>query len=345
MSSTTGASRAERVFAAPGIAPADLTASIADDLIAVEDSFRTHLAAPVSIVDEIGSFVAESGGKRVRPILHLLTAKACAYRGPHAVLLATVLEFIHTATLIHDDIIDGATRRRGRPSPNSVWGNNVTVLFGDYLFAKAMELALRAGRLEVMEKLADVTLRMTEGEMLQTRYVGRTDLTVAEYLDLVERKTAALFGCCCDLAALLAGVDDERRESLRQYGLKLGMGFQLVDDLLDFTGDAAILGKPAGSDLREGKATLAVIDLLEREPATARPLVEAVMRGGDDDAGVDAALDDLTVLLRASGSLDRSHERARAYAAGARAELEQLDDSAALRALRSLPDLLLFRDR
>ena len=143
------------------------------------------------IVDELGGFVAESGGKRVRPTLHLLCARLCGYQGNKDIILATVLEFIHCATLIHDDIIDGATTRRGRPSANRNWGNNVSVLFGDYLFAKAMEMALEAESLQIMERLAEVTLRMTEGEMLQTRYAGRIDLTEAEYLDLIERKTAA----------------------------------------------------------------------------------------------------------------------------------------------------------
>jgi geranylgeranyl pyrophosphate synthase len=184
---------------------AEIHELIGDKLALVEEQFRDNLASPVAIVEEIGSFVAQSGGKRVRPTAHLLAARLCEYEGPHDVLLATVLEFIHSATLIHDDIIDEAQVRRGRPSVNSNWGNNVTVLFGDYLFAKAMEMALGAGSLEVMRRLADVTLRMTEGEMLQTRYEGRLDLTVPEYLDLIEKKTAALFGACCELGGVLAG--------------------------------------------------------------------------------------------------------------------------------------------
>ena len=178
-------------------------------------------------------------------------------------LLATVLEFIHSATLIHDDVIDDAATRRGRPSVNRGWGNTITVLFGDYLYAKAMELALRAGSLRVMDRLAWITLRMTEGEMIQTRFVGRLDLTTDEYMDLIERKTAVLFGGCCELAGILAGVDQGTERALREYGVHIGLAFQIVDDMLDFTGDPAVLGKPTASDLREGKATLPVLDLLK----------------------------------------------------------------------------------
>jgi len=213
LSQLTGFSRAETAPVPPG--PIEISGLIAAQLEQVEEFFRHNLAAPVRIVDEIGGYLAEGGGKRVRPTLHLLAARLCGYAGPHGVLLATVLEFIHSATLIHDDIIDDATTRRGRESVNLRWGNNVTVLFGDYLFAKAMEMALRAGSIEIMQRLAEASLRMTEGEMLQTRYVGRVDLTVEEYLGLIERKTAALFACCCELAGLLANSSEARRRALR----------------------------------------------------------------------------------------------------------------------------------
>jgi octaprenyl-diphosphate synthase len=320
----------------------EIHALIGDRLERVERMFRENLASPVAIVEEIGSFVAQSGGKRVRPTAHLLAARLCRYDGPHDVLLATVLEFIHSATLIHDDIIDEARVRRGRPSVNVSWGNNVTVLFGDYLFAKAMEMALAAGSLEVMERLAEVTLRMTEGEMLQTRYAGRLDLSVGEYLDLIEKKTAALFGCCCELGGVLAGVAAERRRALRDYGVNLGLAFQLVDDLLDFTGDERTLGKPAATDLREGKATLAVIDLLERRPAEARELARAVVESEADHPPQLAALG---TLLEESGALFRARQRARDYAQRACVALGAFEDGRARRAMLALPELLLRRNR
>jgi octaprenyl-diphosphate synthase len=316
---------------------------IADELQQVEASFRANLASPARIVHEVGQFVADGGGKRVRPTLHLLCAKLCGYTGPHAVLLGTVIEFIHCATLIHDDIIDEAATRRGRPSLNRRWNNNVSVLFGDYMFAKAMEMALRAGSLAVMERLADVTLRMTEGEMLQTRYVGRLDLSIEEHLDLVERKTATLFACSAELAAVLQGDGgDARTRALRGFGHHLGMAFQVIDDLLDFTGDPETLGKAAGSDLGEGKATLAVLDLLSGGGAEDEALARRVM----DSAGEDrAALVALTARLDASGALGRAHHRAQVHARQAVRELDGFGDQPAKRALLSLPDLLLFRDR
>ncbi len=321
---------------------AEVRALVEDRLEGVEKLFGESLASPVRIVQEIGGFVVEGEGKRVRPTLHLLCSSLCRYEGKHDVLMAAVLEFIHSATLIHDDVIDEAHTRRGRDSINQRWGNNVTVLFGDYMLAKAMEMALRAGSLAVMERLADVTLRMTEGEMLQTRYVGRIDLTEEEYLDLVERKTAALFACCCELAGILAGVGEERLLALRRYGMQLGLAFQLVDDLLDYTGDAATLGKPAASDLREGKVTLALIRLLREGSIEARELTEKIMAHGSPDMPEIARLN---ALLRKRGAIDKTYEQARICAEGAARELEIFEDSRSRRALQSLPDLLLFRVR
>jgi len=341
LTNRSGLGRVASLRADTSAARAEIIPLVADRLEEVERSFRHHLASPVEIVDEIGQFVSAGAGKRVRPTLHLLCTRLCGYEGPHDVLLATVVELIHCATLIHDDIIDEATTRRGRNSVNHRWGNDVTVLFGDYMFAKAMELALEAGSLRVMERLAETTLRMTEGEMLQTRYVGRIDLKVDEYLDLVERKTAALFACCCELAGLLASVDDERAGALRRYGLHLGLAFQLVDDLLDFTGDARRLGKPTANDLREGKATLAVLDLLSCGGSSERKLVRGIVDGGGSAGDIAR----LNRLLEESGSIERAHERARFHALSAIGELRPFADGAARRALHSLPDLLLFRDR
>ncbi len=342
LTNLTGFSGAERFRSDATATRDEIIPLVAHQLVEVEELFRANLASPVRIVDEIGGFVSQGGGKRIRPTLLLLCAQLCGYRGPHAVLLGTVMEFIHCATLIHDDIIDGATTRRGRPSVNFEWGNNVTVLFGDFMFAKAMEMALGARSLQVMERLADVTLRMTEGEMLQTRYVGRLDLTVEEHLDLIEKKTAALFACCCELPALLSELDERKATALRRYGHHLGLAFQLVDDLLDFTGDSATLGKPAASDLREGKATLAVIDLMSSGSAAARQLVERISSSEETSA---AEIVELGGVLRDSGAIERAHQRAQFHARSAITELEMFDENLARTALQSLPDLLLFRDR
>jgi octaprenyl-diphosphate synthase len=342
LSNISSIGRARYGSSDPAFAAAEIQALIAGPLGKVDQMFAENLASPVSIVDEIGEFVARGGGKRVRPTLHLLSARLCDYRGPHDILLATVLEFIHCATLIHDDIIDEAKTRRGRPSVNAAWDNNVTVLFGDYLFAKAMEMALDAESLEVMQKLAEVTLRMTEGEMLQTRYAGRLDLSVDEYMGLVEKKTAALFGCCCELGGMLADEVPERRNALREYGLNLGLAFQLIDDMLDFTGDPAILGKPSANDLHEGKATLAVIELLADGPAEACKLAEVIMKQEGDDG---LAIKRLNVMLEESGALTRTRKRASAYATRAKELIRPFDESPAKQAMLALPDLLLDRDR
>jgi octaprenyl-diphosphate synthase len=325
----------------PSLSPDDIVGLVAPRLVEVERLFHENLASPVAIVDEIGKFVGQGGGKRVRPTLHLLCADLCGYRGADDVLLATVLEFIHSATLIHDDVIDEAAIRRGRPSVNRSWGNTITVLFGDYLYAKAMELALRAGSLRVMDRLAWITLRMTEGEMIQTRFAGRVDLSTEEYMDLIERKTAVLFGGCCELAGILSGVDGETEGALRRYGLHMGLAFQIVDDMLDFTGDSAILGKPTVSDLREGKATLPVLDLLRTGPPRASELVSAIAAGDatDDDST------ELIALLHERGSLDRCEARARLHAELAVRELDAFPSGPARRALVGVPDLLISRNR
>jgi len=334
--------RAERLLQEPAPNLAEILDLVSDRLGEVETMFRDNLASPVGIVREIGDFVTEGGGKRVRPTLHLLAADVAGYEGPHDVLMACVLEYIHSATLIHDDIIDEADVRRGRPSVNHRWGNAVTVLFGDWLLSKAMEMALRAGSLRIMEILSELTQRMVEGEMLQTRYAGRADVSREQYLDLIERKTAVLFGGCCETAGVMAGLRPDRCRALRRYGLNLGMAFQIVDDLLDLTGDSAVLGKPAASDLREGKTTLPVIDLLATGPARAQDLVRAIMTDGRSDG---PETTELRVFLEEGGALERSRRLARQHAASAAGELGGFGPGPARRALESLPDLLIFRDR
>lgn len=331
-----------RPVSAAGISRDSIFELVAEPLVGVDALFRESLASPVEIVHELGEYVAESGGKRVRPTLHLLCSKMIGYEGPNDVVLATVLEFIHAATLIHDDVIDHADTRRGRPAMHQGWGSNVSVLFGDYLLAKAMELALQAKSLRVMEKLASVTLRMTEGEMLQTRYEGRLDLTEEEYLGLIERKTAALFACCGELAGILGGVSPEEEAALGRYGRHLGLEFQLIDDLLDFTGQPDSLGKPVASDLSEGKATLAVLDLLASGPQEARKIAQAIVERGQ---AADTEIHQLNRLLRDSGALHRTRERARLYADRAVADLERFPAGPARSALQALPEILLERDR
>ena len=232
---------------------------IREDLEAVEQEFVRHIQSRVALIPEMGRYIQKSGGKRVRPAVLLMAARLSGYTGDRAVLYASVVEFIHTATLVHDDIIDGADLRRGRLAVHSRWGNDITVLLGDYLYIKSMAMALTQDSLEIIRLLCDVTLRMIEGELYQLTKTGDVDITEDEHFEIIRRKTAYLFGGCAQIGGMLGGVTPEQETALRDYGFNLGIAFQLVDDLLDYTADAAALGKPVGGDLREGKVTLPII--------------------------------------------------------------------------------------
>ena len=232
------------------------------DLEAVEREFERQVQSKVAVIPEIGRYIQSSGGKRVRPAVLLMAARLCGYTGPRAVLNAAVVEFIHTATLVHDDIIDDADLRRGQKSVHSRWGNDVTVLAGDFLYIKSMAMALTQDTLDVVRLLCDVTLRMIEGEMYQLTKNGVIDLREEEHFEIIRRKTAYLFAGCAQIGGMLGEAGEPRELELREYGFNLGIMFQLVDDLLDFTGESEATGKPIGGDLCEGKITLPIIHLL-----------------------------------------------------------------------------------
>jgi len=315
-------------------------ALVADKLQQVEDHCRRNLRSQYRAIDELGVYLADGGGKRVRPILLLLAARMCGYRGDRDVLFASVFEFIHTATLVHDDVIDEADVRRGRGSLNARWGNGLTVLLGDYLYIKSMNMALEADDLRVIKILADITLRMIEGELIADRRRADINLTEQEHLDIVRRKTAYLFSGCTEVAGVLAGADEGRVRALGEYGVCLGMAFQLIDDLLDFTADPHVLGKPVASDLKEGKLTLPVIHLLQRGDPRDRALVQAVL---DERDFRSVSRDTLVGRLREAGTLDRTREIAVDFARQARAALEPFDPSPARTALELLPDFVVNR--
>jgi octaprenyl-diphosphate synthase len=314
---------------------------VEDDLVRVEALFEEHLRSDVGLVGEIGRYILQGGGKRIRPALLLLACRLCGYRGDRAVLLASVVEFIHTATLLHDDIIDEATVRRGRRSVNSRWGNDITVLLGDYLYTKSMAMALSQDNLKVLRLLSDVTLRMIEGELLEIE--GNGDLHVDEgaHLDIIRRKTADLFSACLRIGAILGEVGEERERALANYGLNLGICFQMVDDLLDFTADEKVLGKPVASDLREGKLTLPVIYLLRRAGPDAAETVSLVLA----DRGFErVSRDEFLKLVREHGALDEARAAAERYAEAARRDLLSFERSPYREALSALPDFILARD-
>src|SRR5438552_2769129 len=253
------------------LALAQIFEPIRADLEKVDHEFGRHVESQVALIPQIGKYIQTSGGKRIRPAVLLMSARLCGYTGDRSVLYAAVVEFIHTATLVHDDIIDDSDLRRGRLAVHSRWGNDITVLLCDYLYIKSMALALTHDTLDIVRLLCDVTLRMIEGELYQLTKNGDADITEDEHFDIIRRKTAYLFGGCAEIGGMLGKVGAEREQALREYGFNLGVAFQIVDDLLDVTGDAEALGKPIGGDLREGKMTLPLIHLLQQnEPLGGR---------------------------------------------------------------------------
>lgn len=315
---------------------------IRNDLEQVEREFVRHIESRVQVIPQMGRYIQASGGKRVRPSVLLLASRLCGYQGERAILYASVVEFIHAATLVHDDIIDEADVRRGKMAVHSQWGNEVTVLLGDYLYIKSLGMALTYDALDVIRLLCDVTLKMIEGELYQLTKNGDIDITLDEHFDIIRRKTAHLFGGCAQIGGMLGTSSREEQESLWEYGFNLGVAFQLVDDLLDYTADEATLGKPIGSDLREGKVTLPIVYLLERGGPTARALVEQIVRERTVSREQWTELRHLLAEHQATASALR---QAQHYATLAQQHLERFPPSPERDALLALPDYILSRDR
>jgi octaprenyl-diphosphate synthase len=312
------------------------------DLEAVEQEFERQVQSKVAVIPEIGRYIQSSGGKRVRPAVLLMAARLCGYSGPRAVLNAAVVEFIHTATLIHDDIIDDSELRRGQKAVHSRWGNDVTVLAGDFLYIKSMAMALTQDTLDVVRLLCDVTLRMIEGEIFQLTKNGVVDLSEDEHFEIIRRKTAYLFAGCAQIGGMLGEAGEARELALREYGFNLGIMFQLVDDLLDFTGKSETIGKPVGGDLREGKVTLPIIHLLKHGGAEAEALVHRAVQ--DRQVTVDGWAR-LNALLLEHRCIDYAYARAVEFGEAAKRQLKIFPDSHERDALIGLVDYVLYRDR
>jgi octaprenyl-diphosphate synthase len=316
---------------------------VRDALARVEREFARHLDSRVDLIPQMGKYLQLSGGKRVRPAVLLMAARLCGYTGERAVLNAAVVEFIHTATLVHDDIIDGADTRRGRLTAHSRWGSDITVLLGDYLYIRSMAMALTQDTLDVVRLLCDVTLRMIEGELYQLTRTGDLSITEEEHFDIIRRKTAYLFSGCAEIGALLGTVSPEQRRALRDYGFHLGVAFQIVDDLLDYVAEEAALGKPIGGDLREGKITLPIILLLQRAGADAAALVQQVVSDRQVAPEQWRAIRD---LLGRHGALEAAFARAVEHGERAKQPLAAAFPHSPERdALISLVDYVLNRDR
>jgi octaprenyl-diphosphate synthase len=319
---------------------------VRDDLALVEQEIAAQNSAAIEPVEQIVSYLHQGGGKRLRPALLLLAAGAAGYRGESAIRLGAVVEMIHSATLVHDDVIDGAQMRRGRPSSNARWGNHMSVLAGDWLYMRSFEMALRERNFAILDILIGLTQNMVEGELLQLTLLGRMDVTEADATELAYRKTACLFSGCARLGAVLGRQPKNVEESLAEYGRNAGLAFQLVDDLLDFTASPEQLGKPVLSDLKEGKVTLPLIFSLQNGATQngahgeGRRLVAKVLEERDF---VSVRSEQITRLVVETGALDRASNLAREYVRRAKMCLEELPDTEYRRALLAVPDFILDR--
>src|SRR5271168_685636 len=312
-----------------------------DDLAAIEQEFANQSASDVEVITDIAQYLIAGGGKRIRPLLLLLSAKALGCTSQSRIRLGAVVEMLHTATLVHDDIIDEADTRRGRPSSNTTWGNAKCVLAGDWLYMQSFRAALEERNFRVLELLISLTQQMVEGELLQMEKLGHL-INEEEYFDLIYRKTACLFQVSMQLGAAVTKSSEQIDAQLGEYGRNLGLAFQIVDDVLDLTASEEVLGKPVASDLREGKATLAVIHALERGTGADREAIRTVLAERSFGEVTHAHI--LEILERHK-SIEYAMDTAGAYAEAARLSIADLPDSEAKRALLWVPGFVTSRDR
>lgn len=317
----------------------DIQALAAPDMAAVDALIRRRLGSDVVLVNQVAEHIIAAGGKRLRPMLLLLAARALGHRGPDAHQLAAVVEFIHTATLLHDDVVDESDLRRGRKTANALFGNAPSVLVGDFLYSRSFQLMVELERMPVMRILADTTNAIAEGEVLQLLHVRNPDTDEPAYLNVIERKTAVLFAAATRLGAFLAGAGESVQQRLHDYGMALGYAFQIADDVLDYSADEAALGKHLGDDLAEGKATLPLIHAIRHSDANVRERLRTIVENGDGDA-----MPEVLAAIDATGGLEYSRRRAEDYAKAAESALDGLDGNDAVAALRGLARYAVRRD-
>lgn len=313
-----------------------------DDLVLIEREFGADAVSNVPAITEISDYLREGGGKRIRPSLLLLAARSLGYSGQGMIKLGAVVEMVHTATLVHDDIIDEADTRRGRPSANRTWGSSKSVLVGDWLYMQAFKIALSERKFRILELLIGLTQQMVEGELMQMEKLGKA-ISESEYNDLIYRKTACLFEVSMRLGACLSGADRTLEDAMGDYGRNLGMAFQVIDDVLDLTATEQVLGKPVASDLREGKATLAVIHALENGLLPSeRNKIGIVLNDRNFNY---VSHEEILRILNRSESVAYATNKAYAYAAAAQAALASLPESDYKRALQWMPEFVVARDK
>lgn len=319
-----------------------VSALVGEDLQAVEEEIRRQLDSDVPLIQEMGGYIAGAGGKRLRPMLLLLAARLAGYRGPRGVRLACVVELLHTATLIHDDVVDQAPLRRGRPSANAQWGDDASILVGDHLYSKSFAMLVRDNDRAVMETLARATVSMTEAEVFQLERKRSGTTTEADYLRIITQKTASFISACCRIGGLLGGLPDAQVEALTRYGLHVGVAFQICDDSLDFVADEARLGKAIGADLREGKRTLPLIAMLARATPEEAERVRRLLRRRQLTP---AEVEEIRRLVLEHDGVEYARERAQAYAQAAKDVLEIFPSCEERETLALVADFVVDRDR
>ena len=318
---------------------AQILAPVADDLRAVDREIRLRLSSDVALIATVADYIIAAGGKRLRPAVLLLTARALGFRGDAHVLLAAVIEFIHTATLLHDDVVDESDLRRGRATANAQFGNAASVLVGDFLYSRAFQMMVEAGEMRVLRILADATNRIAEGEVLQLMNVHDPSVDEGRYIEVVGRKTAALFEAAARIAAVIAGAGSAHEEAAAQYGASLGTAFQMVDDLLDYSGHVEEIGKRLGDDLREGKVTLPLIHAMHTAAGSERLRIEQAIREGGGDFA------EIARIVQANGSIAYVRRRAADESARASAAARSLPPSVFRDSLLNLNAFAMDRDR
>jgi len=315
--------------------------AVGPELKAVEDAIAGEIDSPVALIHEMGEFIAGAGGKRLRPILLLMAARLAGYRGPRAVRMGCVVELLHTATLIHDDVVDQAPLRRGRPSANARWGDDASILVGDHLYSKSFALMVQDGDARVLETLARATVSMTEAEVFQLERKRSGTTGEADYLRIITQKTASFMSACCRIGALLGRFEGGQVEGLTRYGLDIGIAFQISDDSLDFVADQARLGKAIGADLKEGKRTLPLITTLGRAAPHERERIQALLRSHALDPD---EVEEIRRLVVKYEGTDYALERAHEYAQAAKQALRPFEDSEDKETLALIADFVVDRD-
>jgi octaprenyl-diphosphate synthase len=311
------------------------------DLSDVEDCINQNLKSKAPLISEVGFHLLKGGGKRIRPLLLLLSAKACGYKGSRHYLLASIIEYIHTASLLHDDVIDEASIRRGQKSANQVWGNQASILVGDFLYSKALYLAVRENNQKIMDVLSDATTIMSEGEVMQLSHIGNLDITEEEYLDVITYKTAVLISAACQLGAILSGAPRKIQDAMTEFGMHIGIAFQLIDDALDYSAQERKLGKEVGKDLLEGKVTLPLIYTLKQSTEKEAQRTRHIFQNGDTGEG------DVEFVFRSIEKykgVEYTLERTQSYIQKAREALNHVEDSLAKDALLAVSDFIYKRE-